>query len=128
MRPSVLVGSYCWIGFFTEGPPAARYAPYVEAAGPKAHIAPSIILYEAYKKIRKGLGEERALEAYAHIVAYTNMIPLDEGLAAEAADASLFYGLSMADSMVKAAADKFAARLVTSDLHFKGIKGVVFIG
>ncbi len=114
--------------FFTEGPLAGRYAPYVEAADPKTHVTPSIILYEVYKKIKKGLGAERALEAYAHIVAYTNVIPLDEGLAVEAADASLRHGLSMADAIIKATADKFAAKLVTSDLHFRDIKGVVFIG
>jgi len=40
---------------------------------------------------------------------------------------SLKFGLGMADAIIYATAKKERAKLVTSDVHFKGLKDVEFI-
>ena len=128
MKANVLIDSSGWIEYFREGPLIEKYAPYILKADPKTHITPSIVLYEVYKKIKKEQDEERALEAYGYILAYTKTVPLTEDIAIEAADVSLGEGLSMADAIIRATANKFNAKVVTGDRHFKGLTDVVYIG
>jgi len=128
MKPNVLIDSYGWIEYFSDGPLAGKYVPYIQKADPKTHITPSIVLYEVYKKLKKESEEERALEAYGYILAYTRVVHLTEEIAIEAADVSLKENLAMADAIIRATAGKFNAKIVTGDLHFKGLKDVIYIG
>jgi len=122
----ILLDSYGWIEYFTEGPLAEEYARYVEEASEENTIIPTIVVYEVYKKIKGGISEEKALEAYAQLQR-AKVIHIDVDLAIEAADFSLKLGLGMADAMVYATAKKEGARIVTSDEHFKGFDDVEFI-
>ncbi len=121
-----IVDSYGWIEFFANGPLAKQYAPYVEDSNDRNTITPTIVIYEVYKKLRREIGEEKALEAYAQIVR-TTVVPLNEGIAIIAADTSLRFGLAMADAVIYASARVHGADLVTSDPHMKGLQGVRFI-
>ncbi len=122
----ILLDSYGWIEYFTDGPLSVKYAQYVENADEKNTIIPAIVVYEVYKKIKKEMGEKQALEAYAQMMR-TKVVPLDEGLAIAAADFSLIFGFGMADAMVYATAKRNGAVLITSDRHFKGIEGARII-
>ena len=51
----VLLDSSGWIEFFTGGPLAERYAPYLTSR--HQLITPTIVLYEVYKKIKRERGE-----------------------------------------------------------------------
>ena len=62
-----LIDSYGWIEYFTDGPLADKYAPYVLNANEKNTVTPSIVVYEVYRRLKKEKGEEVALEAYAQI-------------------------------------------------------------
>ena len=62
-------------------------------------MTPSIVVYEVYKRLKKEKGEEVALEAYAQITR-TQIIPLDQDSALQAADISLAHSLAMADAIV----------------------------
>lgn len=124
----ILIDSYGWVEYFSNGKLAEKYAKYIEKANSKEYITPSVVLYEVYKKIKKEKNEERALEAYAYIVAYTKIIPLDERISINAAEKSLEFGLGMADSIIIATAEENNAKIVTSDKHLKGIERVVYIG
>jgi predicted nucleic acid-binding protein len=53
--------------------------------------------------------------------------PLDESLALEAADISLERGLSMADAIIFATAEKHRAEIVTADADFEGLPGVTLV-
>jgi predicted nucleic acid-binding protein len=55
------------------------------------------------------------------------IVPVDESLALEAADASLAHGLAMADSLVYATARRHGARLVTADVDFEGLPETLVI-
>ena len=122
----ILLDSYGWIEYFTEGPLAGKYAKYVEDVNEENTVMPTIVVYEVYKKIKGEISEEKALEAYAQLMR-AKVIPIDISLAIEAADFSLKLGLGMADAIIYAAAKREGARIVTSDEHFKGLEDVEFI-
>lgn len=122
----ILLDSYGWIEYLAEGPLAERYAKYVEDVREENTVIPAIVVYEVYKKIKRDISEEKALEAYAQLLR-AKVISVDASLALEAADFSLKLGLSMADALVYATAKREGAKLVTSDEHFKGFEDVEFI-
>jgi len=121
-----LLYSYGWIEYFAEGKLAEKYAKYVDQANKANTITPTIVIYEVYKKIKQERGEEAALKAYAQLLG-TKIIQLNEEIALIVADVSLKFGLGMADAIIYATAKKERAKLVTSDVHFKGLKDVEFI-
>jgi len=127
MKVNVLVDSCGWVEYFTNDVLIDKYVPYITNASRRTHFTPTIVLYEVYRRVKKELGEERAIEACARIMGYTTVVQLDERLAMEAANISLEHGLSMADAIIKATADLFQAKIVTSDAHLGKLKGVQLI-
>ncbi len=119
-----LVDSSGWIEFFSGGPLADRYTSYLK--DPTQIITPTIVLYEVYKKIKRELGEEKALLAAGQLSA-TQIISLTDSLALLAADVSLKYGLAMADAIVYATAQDHKAQLITSDADLKNLPSVKYI-
>jgi len=69
--------------------------------------------------------ENSALEAIAHME-QGEVIPLDSGLAVDAASYGMEYKLPLADSIIYTTAQKSGAVLWTQDADFKGLKGVKF--
>lgn len=119
-----LVDSVGWIEFFTEGPLSKDYLSYLRDT-PNL-LTPTVVLYEVYKKVKSERTEEEALVAAAQI-SKTKIVALTQEIALSAADVSLRYGLPMADAIVYATALSESAQVVTSDIHFKGLAGVVFL-
>src|SRR5207302_10003017 len=60
-----LVDSSGWLEYFTDGPLAARFAPYLEDG--RKLVTPTIVLYEVYKAIKRSRREEDALVAVAQL-------------------------------------------------------------
>jgi predicted nucleic acid-binding protein len=120
----ILVDSCGWIEFFTDGPRAAEYSKYLNNLS--RVITPTIILYEVYKKIKKERTEDAALFAIS-LINRTKLVPLTESIALTSADLSLQYSLPMADAIVYATALEEKCQIITSDIHFKDMEGVVFI-
>ncbi len=89
-------------------------------------LVSAIEVYEVYKVIRRGLNEERAVEAVSALRRAT-IVAVDESLALEAADLSIAHGLAMADSLVYATARRFSATLVTGDADFDGLPDTVVV-
>lgn len=121
-----LIDSYGWIEYFSDGPLAKKYAPYIEDVSENNAVTPTIVVYEVYKRLKKEKGEQVALEAYAQMTR-SKLVPLDDALALSAADTSLKIGLAMADSIIFTTARNFSADLVTSDPDLKGLDGVQLI-
>ena len=120
----VLLDSSGWIEFFTGGPLADRYAPYLT---PRYEVVtPTIVLYEVYKKIKRERGEETAL-LFAGRLSVTQVVHLTESIALLAADLSLRHGLAMADAIVYATARDLNAEVVTGDADLKDLPGVVYV-
>jgi predicted nucleic acid-binding protein len=122
----ILVDSYGWIEYFTDGPLAGSYAPYCEGVDKEKCITPTIVIYEVYKKIKKLQGERDALEAFAQI-SRTRIVELTVHISLKAADISIALELGMADAIVLATAQEHSAEVITSDKHLKGLKSVKFI-
>ena len=119
-----LVDSSGWIEFFSGGPLADRYVPYLKDLSQL--VTPTIVLYEVYKKIKRERGEEAALLAAAQLQT-TDVVPLTNALALWAADISLRYRLAMADAIVYATAQNRGIQLVTGDADLKDLPGVVYV-
>jgi predicted nucleic acid-binding protein len=120
----ILVDSSGWIEYLAGRPKASEYARYLEGQEPLLLCA--IEVYEIYKVIRRDLSEERAVEAITALQNAT-IQPVDESLALHAADVSLSHGLAMADSLIYATALRHRATLVTGDLDFDELPGVILI-
>ena len=120
----VLLDSSGWVEFFTGGPLAERYAPYLTSR--YQLITPTIVLYEVYKKIKRERGEETAM-LFAGRLSATQVIHLTESIAFLAADLSLRHGLAMADAIVYATARDQEAEVVSGDADLKDLTGVIYI-
>ncbi len=83
-------------------------------------------MLEVYRKVKKDRGEEKALEAYAHLE-NTRVVPLDSHLALVAADLGISKNLGTVDSVIYAAAMQYGAELVTKDHHFEDLPKVTMI-
>ena len=120
----VLIDSSGWIEFFVGGPLAERYAAYLT---PSAKIVtPTIVLYEVYKKIKRERGEDLALLVAGRLNT-TEVIPLTDSLALNAADISLRHGLAMADAIVYATSRHQEAQIITGDADLKDLPGVIYV-
>ena len=122
----ILIDSYGWIEYFSDGPLANKYSVYIEKANAENTVTPTIVVYEVYRRIKSEREEQKALEAYAQISS-TKIVELTDKLSLEAADISLTFGLGTADSIIVATARSYNAEIITSDEHLKSMEGVKFI-
>ena len=121
----IVVDSCGWLEYFFDGALAERY--YQEyLRHPEEIIVPTVVLYEVYKKIKAEKDEETANLVAVHLKK-SRVIDLDEEIAFLSADLSLKHSLHMADAIVYATSQREESLLVTSDLHLKNLKGVIFI-
>ncbi len=119
-----VVDSSSWVEYFTKGSNAKFFVPPVQDL--EKLLVPSICIYEVFKRLTLGMGEENALQA-AGIMSYGHVIELDRKIAIDAAQISLDLKLAMADSIILATARAHDAILWTQDAHFKDIDGVRYI-
>ncbi len=115
-----LVDSSGWIEYFTNGPLADEFAPYLENL-PEV-VTPTIVIFEVFRVIRRQRSEEEAIEAVAQMQK-TSVVDLDQFIALTAADVSIEHGLAMADAIVFATAQVQDIQLVTADSDFEGLSG-----
>ena len=120
----IVVDSSGWLEFLTDGPVADEYAKYLRDTA--AVITPTIVIYEVYKRAKRVLGEEEAIDAVA-AMQKTRVVPLTDELALIAADLSLLHKLPMADAIVLATAQAHDADVVTSDADFKDLPRVIYV-
>ncbi len=122
----IALDSFGWIERFTDGPKATKYNKIIDRISPDEIITSVVVMYEVYRKVKKLKGEQVALENIA-VLTQTNLVPVDQTLALEAADFNLEYNLHFSDALVYATARRFDADLYTSDEHFKEIPFVNYI-
>ncbi len=115
-----LVDSSGWIEYFTNGPLADEFAPYLENL-PEV-VTPTIVIFEVFRVIRRQRSEEEAIKAVAQMQK-TSVVDLDQFIALTAADVSIEHGLAMADAIIFATAQVQDIQLVTADSDFEGLSG-----
>lgn len=118
-----LVDSSAWLSYFAGDKNATIFAKPIEKINEV--IVPSIILTEVFKRIIQQRNEDLALQAIAHIQQGI-VIPLDSGIALNAAHFGIEYKLPLADSIIYATARKHDATLWTQDADFQGLENVKY--
>jgi predicted nucleic acid-binding protein len=118
-----IVDSSGWIEYLADDANANFFEPpIVDLAN---LLAPTISLYEVFKRVLQEFGEERALDAMG-IMPLGTIIDLDRQIAIHTAQISNELKQAMADSIILASARAYDATLWTQDEHFKGIESVNF--
>lgn len=120
----ILVDSSGWIEYFTNGPLAGKFDPYMKNT--RRIVTPTIVLYEVYKKIKRERSEAEALQAAAQMMK-THVVALTEEIALSAADVGLEHSLPMADAIVYATALENRCKLLTMDSDFARLPGTVVL-
>lgn len=119
-----LIDSSGWLEYFAEGESAEWFGQAIASSG--RLLVPTIVLYEVFKRILQQRGEAEALSKYA-LMTEAEVVPLTAPLAIEAARLSLATRLPMADSVILATAQAYAATIWTQDRHFAGLENVRYL-
>jgi predicted nucleic acid-binding protein len=119
-----VVDSSAWLSYFAGDDNAAVFSEPIEEVSEL--LVPSITITEVFKNVLRQRGEESALIVTAHMK-QGRMIPLDSELAMDAAKLGVIHKLPLADSIIFATAQKYAAALWTQDNDFEGLENVRYI-
>lgn len=125
--PNVLIDSSGWIEYFGNGQKAQPFAKFIKKHAGQSIISSPIIIYEVFRRVKITFGEAKASKAVAYIISNAVIKDLDSRTALDAAKTSITNNLPMADSMIYSTAKLNNATLITSDTHFKGMKGAQII-
>ncbi len=120
----ILIDSSGWLEFFTDGPVAEAYEPFLVDLGDI--VTPTVVLYEVYKWVKRERNAEDALTVVSQLEK-TLVAPLTSTIALTAADLSIEHRIAMADALVYASARAYGAQLVTSDSDFASLPGVTYL-
>ena len=116
---TTLIDSSAWLDHFLA---EKRGLPLKELLqSDEKIITSSLNLFEVYYKSLRNFPKE-AEEIRGYILSRSEVIPADKDIVRDAANVKLARGLSMADAIVWATAEKQGATLVTSDRDFKGYR------
>jgi len=115
-----IVDSRGWIEYFRDRPGADFFAPSIQDT--ENLLVPVICLYEVYKYMMTHDGKEATVEAIANMRQAT-VVDIDEHMAIDAAICSMDMKLTMADSIILAAARIYNATVWTQDDDFERIPG-----
>ncbi len=118
-----IVDSSAWLSYFADDANAKVFAKAIENI--EQLIVPSITLTEVFKIIARQSGEEKALQAIAHME-QGKVISLDQSLAVDAAKLGIDHKLPLADSIIYATGQKYDAIIWTQDDDFKELEGVEY--
>jgi predicted nucleic acid-binding protein len=118
----LLIDSSGWLEYLTGDSKAVDFARYIQGSIPL--LMPTVVLYEVYKKLLMSEGKTSA-DRFASDALRRKVAPLDDDLAIAAAEVSAQRRLAMADAIIYATAQAYHAQLITGDLAFRGLPGVI---
>lgn len=118
-----LVDSSGWIEYFVEGTQAAQFSKAIEQT--ENLIIPTLAIYEVFKYLLRESEENKAWNA-VRAMQVGRVIALDTDISLQAAQISLRFKLSLADSIILATARAYNATLWTQDVDFKEMEGVKY--
>jgi toxin FitB len=119
---SCLVDSSGWVEYLGDGPKADAFASFLVRE--EALLVPTIVVYEVCKKLSLTAGKNAVQRFLSHTFRAREIV-LDSALAMDAARVSIANRLGMADAIIYATAQAFHAVLVTADIDFQGLPGVI---
>ena len=118
-----VVDSSAWLAYFADEPSAGFFAAAIE--DDELLVVPTTCIHEVFKVVLRERGEDAAFRAVAAMQRGV-VLDLNSELAMEAAALGIEEGVSLADSIIDAAARQVGATLCTQDAHFEGRPGVAY--
>jgi len=118
-----VVDSSGWLEYFAGGANAPFFSGAIENIS--GLIVPSLSLYEVFKRIVQQRTENDALKAIA-AMQQGRVADLDGRIALRAARISLDHHLPLADSIMLATTNSYAAMFWTQDSHYEKMDGVKY--
>jgi len=116
-----IVDSSGWLAYFADEPNAEHFLPPLHDTA--SLVVPTVTIYEVFKVVFRESGENEALQAAAAMRKGT-VVDLTSALAVSAARISLENGIPMADSVIMATANVYAATMWTQNSDFKNFNKV----
>ena len=118
-----IVDSSGWLAYFADEPNAEHFLPPLHDTA--SLVVPTVTIYEVFEVVFRESGENEALQAAAAMRKGT-VVDLTSALAVSAARISLENGIPMADSIIMATANVYAATIWTQDSDFKNFNKVKY--
>ena len=118
-----IVDSSGWLAYFADEPNAGHFLPPLHDTA--SLVVPTVTIYEVFKVVFRESGENEALQA-AVAMRKGTVVDLTSALAVSAARISLENGIPMADSIIMATANVYAATIWTQDSDFKNFNKVKY--
>lgn len=122
--PMRVVDTSAWIEWLIASPVGKKLAK--EIPEKDLCVVPTIVQLELSNWLWRELGESQADQ----VIAYTmkcQVTPLDTATGLLAADLHRQHKLATADAIVYATALQRSAELLTCDVHFEGLPGVILV-
>ncbi|HPI40305.1 MAG TPA: type II toxin-antitoxin system VapC family toxin [Pseudobdellovibrionaceae bacterium] len=119
----MVVDSSVWLEIIGNGPLCSKCEKLLK--GEKKQLS-ALALFEIYRKLKKKISEEAALEATSYLSQF-DVIEVNRDIALHAADLSIEHKLSMADSLMLATAHQHNSNLLTLDNDFVGVPGAIVV-
>jgi predicted nucleic acid-binding protein len=117
----VLVDSSGWLEYITADTKAELFEPYFKNLSQL--VVPSLVIYEV-RKVLMLKGATVVADWFISEVERHKIVPIDQGIAQDAALVSINHKLHMADALIYTTAIHYQAQLVTSDPHFRHLSDV----
>ncbi len=131
-KMNVLVDSWSWIEYFTSTPVGVNdVAPVLE--DPQNEVIVSTVnIAEVYKSFLRDFpypdNQRFAEDSKAAIIQRSYVFDVDQEIAVESAKINHKMKLGLGDSIMYATAIREGAKVLTGDLHFKGVKDAIYLG
>jgi predicted nucleic acid-binding protein len=119
-----VVDSSGWIAYLGDAAQAEAFAVYLELE--ESLVVPTIVIYEVVKKL-KLTSSETVVDRFLSQAYRGRQMELDSSIALAAAQISIRHRLPMADAIIYATAESAGAQLVTSDIDFRDLPGVIVV-
>lgn len=123
---TVLIDSWTWIEYWRGGQHSDAAAKHIE--GDDEAVISTINLAETYWWILRFYNEKTAAAKKKILEKRCHIIPVNPGIAVEAAKIKRRHRLALADSLILATARQANAKIVTGDDDFKPLTETIFIG
>ena len=124
---TVLIDSWAWIEYFKGSKAGKKAKEIIENLEERAVIS-TINIAEVYRWILRLYDEGKAEEKREAMRQRAFVYDVDEETAVEAAKIRHQKNWGLADSIVYATAKRANAKILTGDIDFKDLEGIIFIG
>lgn len=127
MKLTVLIDSWAWIEFYAGSEAGEKVKAYVMDEDQDIIIS-TINLAEIYQVALRSFDEKTADARRRALKNRCNIISVDEEIAVMAARIKHDLKWGLGDALIYATAKREGAKVLTGDLHFKGLSDVIYLG